>query len=632
MAAPAAVAAAAAAANNKNHQHSARLQLGAVGVLYRPGPWPADAGGLCFVGRGAESRMRRWCGKAVGVLAVCFGLVLLPCLSFGTVFAASVPETEQSVVQGVYVEIVLFENGKAHITETWDVMVREGTEWCVQKKNVEELPAREIVNFSVREEAAVYQCTDSWNEQWTMQQKAGKCSIESAQDGDILRWGVGYHGWHRFVVQYTVKNAVIEYDDANGLYLQIIGDEMSVALQYVEIVISYPFGVFAAGNNEMYALGFPADEYYVDGKAVLQCQRAVQPGEYVAIWMAVGGQFNPEYIYKGSFWSPAQYVRKNQEPAHEVNAGWGAGIWTYVIVACGAFFAFFIMIAKDAYKPITPDDMKLHRLATKLYRQDIVSWRGIPYEGDLPCAYTRLLQLVRLRDNRRVVCAWLQRWILRQQVEIVNYWENPGTLTGERAEILLHAPHPEMGEMEQKLYAIFQAAADKYGVLSGEDFETQIRGDHFRMKGWLEQCVAAGEKRLMEAGDQEKVPYGDGKQRRRAKRILAETPQGMQRTGELLGLEKYLKELVEAEEELDDAMPPWEEYMVFGQLFGMGKELAVLFEKYYEEARADAAGGKAFTLKEAAAVVEVYKHAMDEGYIAGQEDTQEALRRALGRG
>jgi len=105
-------------------------------------------------------------------------------LSF-TVFSGSSPNEE--IINKITVDVNLQNDGSAVITEVWDVIVLEGSEWYVVHERMSD--DMKIQDFVVRAEDGVPFENVDWNVDASFEQKTNKSGIVKTDSGYELCWG-----------------------------------------------------------------------------------------------------------------------------------------------------------------------------------------------------------------------------------------------------------------------------------------------------------------------------------------------------------------------------------------------------------------------------------------------------------
>ena len=77
-------------------------------------------------------------------------------------------------VSDITVDVVIYDDGSAHIAQTWNCDFSEGTEGYIPIENLGEMT---ISDFLVSDENGPYTYIDNWNINASFDEKAGKCGI-----------------------------------------------------------------------------------------------------------------------------------------------------------------------------------------------------------------------------------------------------------------------------------------------------------------------------------------------------------------------------------------------------------------------------------------------------------------------
>ena len=156
-------------------------------------------------------------------------------------------------VKDLKINVSLAEDGSAHITEVWDVVVASGTEWYLVRENLGDIG---ISGLSVTDEQGnAFTNEGSWNVDRSISQKARRCGLHKTDKGYEICWGVESYGPHTWQVSYTMTNCVKSLNDHDMLHMQFVSDELSSPPQHVLLSLDAPVAL-GDNNSNIWAFGY----------------------------------------------------------------------------------------------------------------------------------------------------------------------------------------------------------------------------------------------------------------------------------------------------------------------------------------------------------------------------------------
>ena len=114
-------------------------------------------------------------------------------------------------IHDINVNVRLYRDGSAMVSEVWNLTAGEGTEVYVPRTNLGDI---EITDFSVTDETGLmYTFENRWDTDRSLARKAGRCGFNRISGGVELCWGLGSYGTHEYNIRYRMSNAVKSLND-----------------------------------------------------------------------------------------------------------------------------------------------------------------------------------------------------------------------------------------------------------------------------------------------------------------------------------------------------------------------------------------------------------------------------------
>ena len=183
-------------------------------------------------------------------------------------------------ISNISMNINIDSNGNASVTEIWNCYANSKTEYYHPYYN---LGKSEISNFSVKDDLWVYSNNmNSWNTNWTFEEKSHRCGINKVDNGIELCWGISTYGYNTYTIKYDISNFVTKLEDAQMIYWQLIPSKFSNEIDEVDIKIK----ASQAFDNSISIWGY-GDEGGLcsieNGKILMKSNNKLKQNEYMTI-------------------------------------------------------------------------------------------------------------------------------------------------------------------------------------------------------------------------------------------------------------------------------------------------------------------------------------------------------------
>ncbi len=203
-------------------------------------------------------------------------------------------------IHDINVNVRLYRDGSAIVSEIWNISAQEGTEVYVPRTNLGDI---EISDFSVSDETgAMYVFENRWDVDRSLARKAGRCGFNRIPGGLELCWGLGSYGTHTYSIRYRMSNVVKSLNDYDMLHLQLINEEISAPPQHVKVTIEAQNEQIDTSWVRIWGFGFHGNASFEDGKAVYESTDKFRyESSLIALMRFDKGVFEPESVQKKDF-------------------------------------------------------------------------------------------------------------------------------------------------------------------------------------------------------------------------------------------------------------------------------------------------------------------------------------------
>ena len=467
-------------------------------------------------------------------LAIILSALLLSTISF----AAS------TAVRDIDVMVELDRSGTAHVTEVWDVVVTEGTEWYLVRSNLGDI---RISGLRVSDESGIgYVDEGEWDVDRSLAGKAGRCGIVTRRNGCEICWGVGSYGRHVFKVSYDMSNAVKGLNDYDMLHLQLVSPGLSSPPSHVKVTISASGQSLSEDNSRIWGFGYNGTMTFADGSVVGEStERFRYESSVIALIRFDKGIFAPVSMQDRDFSEAlgdameGADFRKPRTLADRLEELFFALI--AVMVWLGPLLLAFIS-RKVSYKKILGCNPKE------------VTWsRDLPYDGNILKSDYMLTKLGVKRKANAIASAMILDMInkgilissrdVRDRVEIS--FNDAADMTG-------------IPECERELYDMMKAASGADVILQDKEFSRWSASHTGKLRLWTDHTKSEGRSALVNDRYLSGGRY---------------SPEA-QAKARGLGFKKYLSDFTLVKERHTAEVALWKEYLVFAALFGIAEKVA----------------------------------------------------------
>jgi len=204
-------------------------------------------------------------------------------------------------VSDIGIEVALYDDGSAYITQVWNCNFSTGTEARVPLASTKYM---DLSGFVVSDINGAYTLVDNWNSNASFNEKAKKSSIVKSDNGLDLCWGITDYGPNRYAIEYKIAGLVEAYSDYDGFTFMFVPADMSTLPTDVTVkVVTQNGKALSAANSDVWASGFKGVIEFQSGQIVAYTESPLAKNtENVTVVIQLNkGILNPTRQAKGTF-------------------------------------------------------------------------------------------------------------------------------------------------------------------------------------------------------------------------------------------------------------------------------------------------------------------------------------------
>lgn len=514
-----------------------------------------------------------------------------------TVFVCQPASALTPSIRDIDITLTLLPDGTASIHERWDVCAADGTEWYLVRGNLGDI---EIGNLAVSDESGrAYVDEGSWDTQRSIAEKAGRCGIVRKRDGAEICWGIGSLGDHVFDVSYTMSRSVKSLSDYDMLHLQTVSPGLSSPPRHVRVTVRAQQHQLDTANTRAWGFGFAGRVDFRDGAVVYESTEAfVRNSSVIVLLRFDKGMFDSPSRQDRDFADALAVAMEGADFGSDSDSGVGGGFAQLVAV---------FVVAVAGMCAIAAWSRSARRRKVLGMKPSEVPWnREIPFGGDLEASAYTLAKLGESSGGSgdTLAAALILRMIYRgellvakdsrERVEISFSAAGAGAAArsgdgsgadGSSGSADSSADSAVVGSagsgsagsgsagpadgtadvsgsadpaaVELREMMLKASGSDK--VLQHNEFSRWAKRHAHEVAGWSSRALVFGRNSLRD----QKYIYGS-----------AYTPAGQSEARKLLGLKKFLQDFTLMGEKDTIEVILWQDYMVYGALFGIADKVA----------------------------------------------------------
>lgn len=468
-------------------------------------------------------------------------------------------------VSDIAVDVVIYDDGSAHITQTWNCDFREGTEGYIPIENLGEMS---ISDFLVSDENGPYTYIDNWNIDAGFDEKVGKCGIVETDKGYELCWGISEYGQRRYAIEYKLSGLVGSYTDFDGFNFQFINTGMGTLPTDVTVKIAIQNGsLLDASNCGIWAFGFKGQIEFQNGQVNAYTEKSLSTDtESVIIMLQLNkGVISPTRAVNDSFETVKTRAFEgsdygNNSESEEDSEGIGFFTWIFII----AVFAFVIFVVINT--------AKRNKKINALYKK-AEYFRETPLGGNIEEAFVLAEKYNQASDDGNLIGAAFLKLINAGCLEPMTE-RSVGFFGKEKESTSLRlVRRPQNADLTvNMLYDLLELACGSDRILQERELEKYCEKHHEAITEIVNAAKNYGENMLSQM-----ACYDSSK----AAKPLGLSPLGTKLLLDIMGFKKYLLEFSLIGERTIAESVIWQDYLTFATLLGIADKVIEQFEKVY---------------------------------------------------
>ena len=475
--------------------------------------------------------------------------------SVGTAFATN-------HIYDINMEIYVDENGDATITETWIVDGSDGTEWYKVYNN---LGNSKITDFTVSMDGSplTYKV---WDVDESLNEKKGYYGINYTSSGLELCFGKYDYNRHEFTLNYKISNFVLNTDDSQVIYWNLIDRLSSVDFEDFSIVLSsyYEF----PDTLDVWGYGYKGYAYVENGKIYLSNEDDMN-GNYVVLLAKFPlNTFNTTNT-SDRYNTFDDVLTAAEEGSFEYDyneTSVTTKIFNFLIdlfsilLFCLPFIIAVLIARSSKY------GYKDNKTITK---------KNTPYFRDIPCnkdiyyanALAQLNGFTKSASN--ILGAILLKWVKEDKIKVIKD-DKKTSLQFDNSIVIDN-------KLENDLYKIMYTAS-KDGILENKELEKWARKNYDKYLSIFERIKNDKINELKQAGH---IYKRKNRQECKYKNVMDDTL--YEDSKKLYGLKLFLEDFSSINTKEVIKVKLWDEYLMFAYLFGIADKVAKQIKNMYPE-------------------------------------------------
>lgn len=476
--------------------------------------------------------------------------------------------THANTISKIDMDIYIDNDGNASITEKWDVTGTDGTEWYKVMNN---LGNSKLTEFTVSMDGIPLKYKE-WNVNESLNQKKGYYGINYTNSGEELCFGKYDYNHHIFELKYKLSNFIINTNDSQALYWQLIPSLTNVHFNDFSIVISsyYEF----PDTLEVWGYGYKGYAYVENGKIYMSNEGTMNNNYATLLAKFPLNTYNTNN-YSDNYGTFDDILNKAEEGTFKYNYNEHDKlnvvpfIFSFILIYALPIVIFIfvlITINKNGYS---------YKNNKKINKKEVNMFREIPCNKDIYYA-NALIKLNNFNFKKEnILGAIFLKWIKEEKIKFVN--TNKGLFNKETSLIdLTLTPSFEL-EVERKLFRMMYDAS-KDGYLEAKELEKWCKRHYSSFLDLFDRIFKDEINRLNSEGH---IYKRQNKKEAKTKNIMDDVI--YEDSIKLYGLKKFLKEFSNIKEKEAIEVNLWDEYLMFAYLFGMADKVAKQFKNLYPE-------------------------------------------------
>lgn len=515
-------------------------------------------------------------------------LYAILCILVILIFNINVYASSDSI-DSIDIKVVIMEDGSINVTEVWKATARSGTEFFIPKEHMRDIS---IENFTVSDEDGPYETIDNWDVDASFEEKSRKAGLHYTSDGVELCFGKSAYKDNTYTLNYTMTNAVQNYEDMDGFNIRFVNDKMDPAPKKVSFEMSLNNGTITEENARVWGFGSTHPIVFKDGKVVVDSMDDFTSRNHLTVLFGLNkGVISPTSVGSGTFerlknraLEHSDYLDRDekesqtdedddyfwQDYAPDESLGFFGNVKRYL----GMFPSLIkFLIIPFVFGLVSKMFKRTKEIKKYHLPSNVDYYRDLPMDADI-LLNNYIYSSSHVFSIRRLISAYFLKWIKNGNLELRKEEFKKGFIFKKYVEedcfIIIKEPET-IDIMEEKLFNIINKAAGDDGILRNKELTKAFdRGDvviDYVNEYKKESSIKAQSNNLAE---EHKVFLFVKEDRL--------TMKGRQEAVKQKGFIKFLEDftLINEREVIEVAL--WDEYLILAALFGRAKKVLEKFK------------------------------------------------------
>lgn len=472
-------------------------------------------------------------------------------------------------IKNIDIDIYIDNNGTAHVKETWNMNLTEGSEGYKPYYNIGD---SKISNFKVKLGDREYTFNDDYNINDSFEDKKYTNGFNYTNDGVELCFGISEYGNKTYYLSYDISNFVVKTsDEYQMVYWTLFPHNYNPNPKNVNIKIYSDFKY--EDTLDVWGYGkYGAPCYVYDGRIEMTSDGSISSDEYMTILVKFPKDtFNLEVSLDKTF---NDYLNMANDGAH--NYVDVSSIIDKIFIAFTIIISFavpilivvitVILASKNGYGYINNK---------KITKKDTPFFRDIPCNKDIYYANT----LTNLNKNlyasykeTNIFGAIILKWVKEGKIRFITTDDKK-----EKSSIDLTLNPTFDNTLEKELFDImYKASGD--GILETKELERWCKTNYSKFFGLFTRINNVELEKLKSSNH---VYKRVNKEECKKKNVMDDTI--YEDSLKLYGLKLYLDEFSSINTKEVMEVHLWDEYLMFAYIFGTADKVAKQLKNLYPE-------------------------------------------------
>ncbi|MDD6879390.1 MAG: DUF2207 domain-containing protein [bacterium] len=466
-------------------------------------------------------------------------------------------------IYNIDINIYLNEDGSAKISEVWNVNGSDGTEWY---KSINGLSIDRISDFKVYRDGNLLK-QKNWDVDESLSQKKDYYGINYTDSGLELCWGKYDYKAHKFTVNYTISDFIVNVEDAQVLDWTLIPKLSNVDFDNFSVTVSgyYEF----PDTLDVWGTGYKGYAYVENGKIKMSNDKNMNDSYVVLLVKFPLNTFTTNKMF-GIYSNFDEVLKFFNEGTYEYdydNNSFDIDFIIEIIIALVLFLpAILINISLNyGYK----DNKKIDKKNTNMYRD-------IPCNKDIYYAQTLIkLNNFSFYKETSIFGAIILKWVKEDKIRFLK--DTTGKFDKETTKLDLTLNPTFELDIEKELFDIMYKAS-KDGILESKELTKWCENNYTKFFKIFSDKIDDNIKFLKSNGEIRKR-----KNIKECKKINVMSDKIYEDSSKLFGLKMFLDEFSQMKDKEVIEVKMWDEYLMFAYLFGIADKVAKQLKDLYPE-------------------------------------------------